>query len=192
MSDSTITDDAAAARRLGAHVRRLRHARGLTLVQLAERIDLSHPFLSQLERGLAQPSLGSLRRLAVALETSPIEIIAAADEDADTTPAVQVVGPDSGAVPEGFASGAARMLAHRPGTFRPMEISGDAIEPGEHFVHAEDEFVYVLAGRVRIELDGRVHDLEPGASVSSPGGTSHRWWSADGAPFRLLVVKQAW
>ena len=63
---------------------------------------------------------------------------------------------------------------------------------GEHFVHAEDEFVYVLAGRVRIELDGRVHDLEPGASVSSPGGTLHRWWSADGAPFRLLVVKQAW
>src|SRR3546814_5614821 len=49
--------DAAANLRLGASIRHLRHARGRTLVQLAEATGLSHPFLSQLERGLAQPSL---------------------------------------------------------------------------------------------------------------------------------------
>ena len=63
-------DERAAGARLGSHIRMLRKTRGLTLVQLAERTQLSHPFLSQLERGLEQPSLGSLRRIAIALETS--------------------------------------------------------------------------------------------------------------------------
>lgn len=54
-------DEDAAGQRLGARIRELRQARGLTLVRLAAATELSHPFLSQLERGLAQPSLASLR-----------------------------------------------------------------------------------------------------------------------------------
>ena len=55
------------AERIGSRIRRLRHARGLTLVQVAESAELSHPFLSQLERGLARPSIGSLEKIARAL-----------------------------------------------------------------------------------------------------------------------------
>jgi hypothetical protein len=36
--------------------------RGLTPVRLADATDLSHLFLSRMERGLAQPRLASLRR----------------------------------------------------------------------------------------------------------------------------------
>ncbi len=36
------------AERIGRRIRRLRHARGYTLVQLAGIAELSHPFLSQL------------------------------------------------------------------------------------------------------------------------------------------------
>ena len=48
------------AERIGARIRQLRHARGMTLVQLADKAALSHPFLSQLERGRARPSISSL------------------------------------------------------------------------------------------------------------------------------------
>lgn len=61
------------------------------IVRLAEATELSHPFPSQIERGLAQPSLGSLRRTAVALETSPIERIAAADDHATAASVVASV-----------------------------------------------------------------------------------------------------
>lgn len=191
MSTSLPDDDGAASARLGGHIRTLRKTRGMTLVQLAERTELSHPFLSQLERGLAQPSLGSLRRIALALETSPIELIAAADGAGEDGPLVEVSRPGDGAIPEGFASGTARMLAHRAHTFHPMEVVSDSLEPGESFVHVEDEFLYVIEGQLRIELGDGVCDLEPGASVYFSGGTRHRWWSADGEPYRLLVVKQA-
>ncbi|MDF2492781.1 MAG: hypothetical protein K0Q58_1359 [Microbacterium sp.] len=182
-------DEDAAGRRLGARIRELRTARGLTLVQLAGATELSHPFLSQLERGLAQPSLASLRRIAVALETSPIELIAASDGADDAPGSIEVQRASDAGVPDGFASGAARMRARGARAFHPMTVEAEQSEPGERFTHADEEFVYVVAGGIRIELDDRTHDLDAGDSVYYPGGTAHRWWSPSGAPYRLLVVK---
>jgi transcriptional regulator with XRE-family HTH domain len=189
VATDAAADESAASRRLGGHIRALRKLRALTLVQLADATELSHPFLSQLERGLAQPSLSSLRRIALALETSPIELIAAAD-DTDVAD-IEVHRRGDGALPDGFASGTARMLARRARTFHPMEVESDSLVPGESFVHAEDEFLYVIDGAVLVELDGEVHALAARDSAFYPGGVVHRWWSADGGPFRLLVVKQA-
>jgi len=183
-------DDSAAVHRLGARIRELRKARGLTLVQLAASTELSHPFLSQLERGLAQPSLGSLRRIALALETSPIELIAASEEPLPGGPDVEVRRAGSGAVPDGFAAGTARMLAHSGRPFHPMEVVSDAVAPGETFTHAEDEFLYVVDGAVTVELAGAQYTLAVGDSISFGGGVAHRWWSSDGEPYRLLVVKE--
>ena len=183
-------DEVAASRRLGAHIRLLRHARGMTLVQLADATDLSHPFLSQLERGLAQPSLSTLRRIALALETSPIELIAAADAPAEGTTEIEVHRSGERLVEDGFAAAPARTLAHGMRPMHPLEVAGANAEPGEAFVHAEDEFVYVLEGTVRIELGGEISELGVGDSVYYRGGVAHRWWSSSEAGFRLLVVKQ--
>jgi transcriptional regulator with XRE-family HTH domain len=191
---TTLADDpagdAAANVRLGAAIRSFRHARGRTLVQLAEATGLSHPFLSQLERGLAQPSLSSLRRIALALQTSPIELIAAADAPDPSTVEVEVHRRGEGSVDESFAGGAARMLAHGARPLHPLEVEGDNGEPGEMFVHREDEFVYVVEGDVRVDLGDQEVLLAAGDSAYYAGGVAHRWWSATGEPYRLLVVKQ--
>jgi transcriptional regulator with XRE-family HTH domain len=55
---------------LGARVRALRRERGLTLKGLGHLARLSHPFLSQVERGLARPSVSSVERIAAALDVS--------------------------------------------------------------------------------------------------------------------------
>lgn len=180
----------AEAVRIGGRIRGLRHARGLTLVQLAAGAGLSHPFLSQLERGLARPSIGSLERIARALGSSQVELLTDDDAACDD-PAVAVVRADEGAR-GGFAEGEGRLLlpgSSRP--FRPIEFTGRNTEWGDPYVHAEDEFVHVLEGRVEIELDGTVHDLGPRDSAYSMGGTPHRWRSADGRAFRLLIVKES-
>jgi transcriptional regulator with XRE-family HTH domain len=187
------TESDAAAIRLGAHIRRLRRGRGDTLVRLAERTDLSHPFLSQLERGLAQPSLSSLRRIAVALGTSPIELVAAAEDTASSTadpPAVEVrrAGERTSSA-AGFAEGSARMLAHSDRPFHPIEFVSEAHAPGEYYEHAEDEFLYVIAGPVVVDLDGGAETLGTGDAVYYAGRVRHRWWSEAGA-YRLVIVKQ--
>ncbi|WP_228373631.1 helix-turn-helix domain-containing protein [Demequina soli] len=188
MASVPTTEADEAAMRLGARMRELRKARGLTLVGLAEATGLSHPFLSQVERGLANLSLQSLRRIAVALETSPVELVAAT-ESAAAPRRVEVVRAGSRRVtPEGFARGTAVSLVRGARPFAPILVESDAREAGEAFVHAEDEFVYVLAGAVTVETDGRAHALAVGDSAYYAGGVRHRWWSPEA--FRLLVVKQ--
>lgn len=181
----------AAGLRLGSRVRELRRSRGMTLVQLADETGLSHPFLSQVERGLANVSLQSLRRIAVALETSPVELVAAAEADEGATARrVEVVRAGTRrTTAEGFARGTASTLVSGARPFTPILVESDALEAGESFTHAEDEFVYVLEGAVVIETDGRSRELRQGDSIYYAGGVRHRWWSDRGA-YRLLVVKQ--
>ncbi|WP_141726693.1 helix-turn-helix domain-containing protein, partial [Actinacidiphila rubida] len=57
----------AAAARLGARLRLSRRRLGLTQEAVSDRTGLSKSFLSQLEAGLANPTLDSLHRIAEAV-----------------------------------------------------------------------------------------------------------------------------
>lgn len=176
--------------RLGARLREIRKQRRMTLVQLAAATDLSHPFLSQVERGLANLSLPSLRRIAVALETSPVELMAAAESDEARLRRVEVTRAGTRrTTPNGFARGVASSLVKAGRPFMPIVVESDAADPEESFVHAEDEFVYVLEGAVVLETDGRAHELDEGDSIYFAGGVRHRVWSRGGR-YRLLIVKE--
>jgi transcriptional regulator with XRE-family HTH domain len=55
---------------LGSFIRRQRKLANLSLRQLAERTTLSNPYLSQIERGLHQPSVRVLKLISGALNVS--------------------------------------------------------------------------------------------------------------------------
>jgi transcriptional regulator with XRE-family HTH domain len=177
---------------VGRRIRELRRARGLTLVQLAAAAALSHPFLSQLERGLARPSMVSLERIARALGSSQVELLAAIDGAADVSaqPGVVVVRAHEGAQgPYGQAFG--RVLTEGDRSFHPMLLVGTSADPGDYFTHAEDEFLHVIEGTVSIDLDeGSPRILRAGDSIYFVGGTPHRWWAIDEAGYRIFVVKE--
>lgn len=188
------------SRRIGAHIRALRRARSLTLVQVAELTGLSHPFLSQVERGHSRASMVSLEKIARALATSQVELLAAGAaqvrEPDDTRPEVLRVGEGARGP---FSSGEARLLVHGGAhAFEPLEWVGENTDPGPYFEHQEDEFLYVLGGAVLLDLGGHddwdaesgVLHLGPGDSAYYRGGTPHRWCSPDGARFHLVVVKE--
>lgn len=52
---------------LGERIRSVRKSKGFKLGDLAEITDLSSSYISQLERGLIEPSLTSLRKISNAL-----------------------------------------------------------------------------------------------------------------------------
>lgn len=182
------------ALRTGEHIRALRRSHGQTLVQLAERSGLSHPFLSQLERGHSRASMVSLEKIAIALGTSQVELLAAGDaqhrEPDDRSPDV-LRAADGARGP--FSKGEARLLVHGGRhAFEPLEFTGMNTDPGEYYEHREDEFLYVLSGSLLLDLGGAgVQHLEPGDSAYYRGGTPHRWCSPDGDRFQLVVVKQS-
>lgn len=181
---------AASASTLGAAVRGLRRRRGLTLVQLADLAALSHPFLSQLERGLARPSMASLDRIAAALGSSVVELLAGESTERREQVLSHVLRADEGVVGP-YGLGTARLLGPELLSFVPMEMRGANAEAGALHRHAEDEFLTVLDGTVLLDLGDERHELRAGDSATVAAATPHRWWSADGAPYRLLVVKEA-
>ena len=50
-------------------IRTLRQAKGLTLKELADKTQTTAGYISQLERGLVDPSLSTLRKIAAVLDT---------------------------------------------------------------------------------------------------------------------------
>src|SRR5512134_3680276 len=62
---------------LGARIRALRVARGETLRKLATQAGVTESFLSQVERGVASPSIASVQRIARALGASIAELFEA-------------------------------------------------------------------------------------------------------------------
>jgi transcriptional regulator with XRE-family HTH domain len=62
----------------GAFIRSQRKLANLTLRQLAELTSLSNPYLSELERGMHQPTLRVLKQLADALNVSAEMLLAQA------------------------------------------------------------------------------------------------------------------
>lgn len=63
------------AERMGTRVRAERKEAGLTLAALAERANLSARFVGEVERGRANPSLGSLQELARALDVPLLSLL---------------------------------------------------------------------------------------------------------------------
>jgi uncharacterized cupin superfamily protein len=59
-----------------------------------------------------------------------------------------------------------------------------------HAESAEEEFVFVIAGRPDVWIDGTLHPLEPGDSVSFPAGTGicHSFLNNTSDEVRLLVI----
>jgi transcriptional regulator with XRE-family HTH domain len=63
---------------MGAFIRRQRQQANLSLRQLADRTKLSNPYLSQIERGLHQPSVRVIRLISDALNVSTETLLAQA------------------------------------------------------------------------------------------------------------------
>ncbi|MCU0667904.1 MAG: helix-turn-helix domain-containing protein, partial [Myxococcota bacterium] len=72
---NTMDTTATTATNLGANVRRLREARGLSQQQMAKLADLPRPTWASLESGSANPTLVVLLRVAGALQVSIEELI---------------------------------------------------------------------------------------------------------------------
>lgn len=63
----------------GARVRKLRTGLGLSQEALAERAELHWTYISGVERGVRNPGLNIIARLAKGLDVSPAELLAGLD-----------------------------------------------------------------------------------------------------------------
>ncbi|WP_144875323.1 helix-turn-helix domain-containing protein [Microbacterium sp. 1.5R] len=84
---------------LGDQLRRRRHDRAETLTETADRAGVSPQYLSEVERGLKEPSSEMIAAIAGALDTSLIDLTSAVADDLRETaaPASAAVSATRGA-----------------------------------------------------------------------------------------------
>ncbi|MFJ9040618.1 helix-turn-helix domain-containing protein [Streptomyces sp. NPDC102406] len=170
--------------RVGAAVRRRRRTLELTLSVVAERSGLSVPFLSQVENERARPSHRSLEKVADALGTTAVELLAAADP----ARTVDLVRADDTSVEDGTGF-VVRSLVRGHHQMHAQEFVGDH-DPGREFQLRNDVLMHVTEGAVEVEAEGRAYRLVRGDTLYLTGGVRHRW-RATVAEARVLVVAVA-
>ena len=75
-----MTENLTLAQAFGSVLREARRDVGLSQVALAERSTIERTFISSMERGIRQPTLTTLFKLAAALEKTPDELVRRARE----------------------------------------------------------------------------------------------------------------
>src|SRR3954451_6514588 len=150
---------------LGARIRALRLARHQTLRQLAARAAVTESFLSQVERGVASPSIASVQRISRALDTSIADLFAA-DETAGTVVRVhdrrKIVYQGLGAIDEFLTRGTDGRLQVIYSTIQPGGGTGD-----EAYTHdSDEEVVVVLEGALDLWVGPEHYHLETGDAVT--------------------------
>lgn len=149
---------------IGSQVRELRRKRNLTTTQLADRAGVSKSMISQIEHGNANPSIGTARSIATALEVPLFRLFLSSDgqHEAHTTlvrkdERIKLLVPGSQAVRELLTSDLDRAM-----TLGIVRIPPGASSSPVHTTHSGEECVFVLKGTVTIDVHDESHTLRAG------------------------------
>ena len=191
----TVEPTATSPEALGARVRALREAMGLSLRDLALRSKVSAPMLSQVERGETSPTIQLAARIAHGLELRLSQLLRL-----DEGGSVQVVRADERRAGPAAGSGhsyeiltpplpgqRAELSRHRLG---PGALTGGAGDPPMHEAGSR-ESALVEAGRVILHCDGSQYPLEAGDCVTFDADLPHHFENPGPAPAQLLAVVSA-
>lgn len=160
---------------IGEKIAQYRKNKNLSIRELAKMAEVTPSLLSQIERGLANPSVNSLKSIANALHeplfsffTSEVirkDLIVRASNRKK----VIIPGGDD-VIYEILSPGMSDNLE-----FAIMNLSPKTSSCREHIHHNGYEIAYILEGKVKLYLDNEEFYLNTGDSVKIPVGIKHKW-----------------
>lgn len=148
---------------LGERIRKNRLEKAMNLKELAEKTDLTASFLSQVERGLAEPSITSLRKIAEALEVPIFYFLL------DNEVKSPVVRKDERKILK-FPESHLVFELLSPDLNRQMEVMLTKLEVGgsscdKPLSHPGEEFIFILQGKMEMTIGEETYILEEGDSI---------------------------
>lgn len=184
---------------IGSQLRDARMAVGMTITEVAERAGFSVSYISQVERDLANPSIGAVNRIAAALGVRMSAFFANSDGE---------TGADLRPVPERTPTGVVRE-GHRnkitysgsnvvfelvcPDLQHSLEVLKSRAPAGTEMgvpgiTHTGEECAFVLRGTMELTVGDQVHVLDPGDSIYFDSSKPHFWRNAGDDELEVLWV----
>lgn len=158
---------------VGARLRALRLAHGVSLSELARRTGVGKGTLSELESGLRNPTLSTLFRLTTALE---LPLSAALDD-------VEAPVSASGSAVDAWL--VERLPESRTEVYR-LRVRADERQVSEPHAAGVTEQVLVVSGRLLV--GPKAVSRSAGHSISYAGDRAHVWQAADKQDVSALLV----
>ena len=189
---------------VGQRLRSERERHGLSLRELARRLEISPSALSQIETGRSRPSVGTLYAIVSELEMSLDELfgsqrtVAAAARASDALAGAEEAGAtlvqrrdtrkgielESGVRWERLTP-----TAEQDADFLYVvyEVGGASSREGTHMRHMGREYGLVLSGRLRVTIGfDDEHELGPGDSIAFESSRPHRLENAGDEPVEAI------
>lgn len=168
MPDQNVPDEEVV--RIGTHIKARRTELNLSLRDLSASTGLSATFLSSLERGIANPTLDSLRKVSTALGTSLLFMATATSE---SSPVVRRHERRR----LNLSNGHIQYEILTPTLNRKMVLFQGRVtaEDGNIVVaplaEPTEECLVLLTGKINIVISGQMYQLEAGDSIYFEGRT---------------------
>jgi transcriptional regulator with XRE-family HTH domain len=181
---------------VGERVKRVRENKGLSLLDVSQRTGMDVHILSDIEEGKVPPPLGSIIKLAKALEMKMGYFISGDEEKAYT-----IVRRGDRKVVSRFDSRKGKHYGYEYESLAPhkkdrhMEPFLVTLQPSttdeERSTHDGQEFIFVLRGKMEVRLGEEIHVLEPGDSIYYDSTVPHLVKSHGGEATKILAVLYA-
>ncbi len=174
---------------LGKKIKKCRKDKGYSLRQLATKVDLSASFLSQIEQAKASPSIENLKKIANELDVRVSSLI----EDEDDKKGTDVVKKDERDKVESIDSKTMISLLTTSNIEKHMEPILYEIEPGgesgrDYYTHSGEEFIFVLEGKLEIQIENKVYNLDEGDSFYFKSTLKHKFRNSGDTLARAIWV----
>jgi transcriptional regulator with XRE-family HTH domain len=182
---------------IGAQLKEIRKKKHVTLDALAQQVGFTKGYLSKLETGSKVPPIATLARIAHALHVDITALLQqpnlqspAADATevsvvrSDERPRIIRGGSTFGYDYQGLTQGNVKSGRLQPFIFTfPAQLLREV-----YFEHEGEELMFVLSGKVEIEIGSQRYKLSPGDCIHFQGFVRHRACGIDGEAKALVVI----
>ncbi|UHL62618.1 XRE family transcriptional regulator [Paralcaligenes sp. KSB-10] len=171
----------------------LRRQQSFSLEQLARNTGLTKSYLSKLERGISEPSISTVLRLADAYQISVGQLLGTGEAAQDEIVSVVRVAEREPLLRRGEGSsyryqsmaGRRKIKAMEPFIIYPPRVFPDLTSV---FPHPGEEFMLVLKGAVEVNVGEREYRLDCGDSVYFDAEFPHRIRTVGRVMAEVLVI----
>jgi len=164
-------------------IKEIRKSKGITLKEMSKKTGISVNYLSQIERGLSNPSIGIIKKISNVLD---VPIMGLNDQPSHANAnrvlrqdqKVAIVRKNSRKMLV-FPKSKLKQYLLTPDLQRKLEVLLGEVNPGEEheeewYSHEGEEFGFVLEGRYEVTVEDQVYILEEGDSIYFSSSLPHK------------------
>lgn len=175
-------------RSVGLRVRELRHGHRLTLDELSERSGVSRRMITMLEAGEANASIGTLDKLARALDCDFYTLITGTPLAPLTPEMSREVAP---LWEDGQGSWAKLLISHPRASTTELwqwEMVGGSRYDAEPDPPGSEEIILVSSGRLVVEVADQSYSLDTGGYLRVPTDRPYAYANPGGSTARFVRI----